>query len=202
MINLFIYLLPLSISFSINYLPHGNEGYWNEIQDKGHNIWVGWTQDSDINWCRTKSTLPFSIDKISLVIENLENYDRVFDRVKSSVLVDTNIVHITIDMPFPISDRDYIVRYKVEKQNSFYSYKFKAVEDTNIAIDENCIRLVNAAGEWYLKTTDSSSTEVSYTWNGELGGDFPDWALSRAWKKQGTEMIEWLRESLEEIYKD
>ena len=60
----------------------------------------------------------------------------------------------------------------------------------------------NAAGEWYLRVVDNSSTEVSYTWNGELAGDFPDWALTRAWSKQGNEMLEWLGESLDELYKE
>ena len=113
-----------------------------------------------------------------------------------------DIVHIRIDMPFPISDRDYIVQYKIEKESEYISYKFQAVKDTSIELNDGCIRLANAAGEWYLKAVNESSTKVVYTWNGELGGDFPDWALTRAWGKQGSEMIEWLSESLEELYKE
>ena len=82
------------------------------------------------------------------------------------------------------------------------SYKFRAVKDTTIPLNDDCIRLANAAGEWYLKWIDDSSTEVTYTWNGELAGDFPDWALTKAWTKQGNEMLEWLAESLEELYEE
>ena len=200
MINWIVYLSFISISFAVYHPIHGNADSWDTIQDS--EIWIGHHQDSDINWCRTKSTLPFDIQKISFIVEDLENYYNIFDRVKSSKLIDSSTVHIRIDMPFPISDRDYIVRYEENKIGSTYSYKFESVKDTSTPTDEGCVRLVNAAGEWYLKSLTDSSTEVSYTWNGELGGDFPEWALTRAWKKQGTEMIEWLSESLDEIYKD
>jgi hypothetical protein len=136
------------------------------------------------------------------MIEDLENYYQIFDRVKSSNVLTDDVVHIRIDMPFPISDRDYIVQYKIEKENEYISYKFQAVKDLDIPLNDGSIRLVNAAGEWYLKVVGESSTKVVYTWNGELSGDFPDWALTRAWTKQGNEMIEWLAESLEELYEE
>jgi hypothetical protein len=43
----------------------------------------------------------------------------------------------------------------------------------------------------------NKQTEVTYIWNGELLGDFPDWALKEAWTKQGNEVLTWLQESLE-----
>ena len=41
-------------------------------------------------------------------------------------------------------------------------------------------------------------TEVSYLWNGELRGDFPDWALSKAWVKHGNEVLDNLADKLKE----
>ena len=188
--------------FSIDHPAYESLDNWNILQGDEYEIWIGWLDTPEIDWARTTSTLPYSIDKISKMIEDLENYYQIFDRVKSSGIVADDIVHIRIDMPFPISDRDYIVQYKTEKNKDNISYKFQAVKDTNIELNDSCIRLVNAAGEWYLKAVSESSTKVVYTWNGELGGDFPDWALTRAWGKQGSEMIEWLSESLEELYKE
>ena len=42
-----------------------------------------------------------------------------------------------------------------------------------------------------------NQTEITYTWNGELLGDFPDWALTRAWEQQGSEVIAWLKEAID-----
>ncbi len=41
------------------------------------------------------------------------------------------------------------------------------------------------------------NTLVSYTWNGELLGDFPKFALERAWETQGNEIIHWIADALE-----
>ena len=60
---------------------------------------------------------------------------------------------------------------------------------------EDYIRLINAAGEWRLHSLNESHTEVTYIWNGELLGDFPNWALTRAWETQGNEVLNWLNEA-------
>ena len=195
-------IIASSVLFTINHPIHENLDNWNVLQGDDYEIWVGWLGTPDIDWCRTRSVLPYSMDKISKMIEDLENYYQIFDRVKSSDVITDDIVHIRVNMPWPVNDRDYIVKYIIRKEDKFISYKFNAVKDTNIPLNDSCIRLVNAAGEWYLKVVDESSTQVVYTWNGELAGDFPDWALTKAWNKQGNEMIVWLTESLEELYRD
>ena len=198
--KIIILLSTILMSSDINYPDHKISDSWITLNDD--NIWVGYLETETIDWCRTSSILPYNINDISLMIEDLSNYNNIFDRVILSDVVGKDIVHIRVDMPFPISDRDYIVKYTTEKSDYEISYKFKAADNISIDIDGNCIRLINAAGEWHLKESNSSNTVVTYTWNGELRGDFPSWALTRAWETQGLEMINWLRESLNEQNKD
>ena len=63
-------------------------------------------------------------------------------------------------------------------------------------MNKKYVRLVNSIGEWRITHLESNKTEITYTWNGELLGDFPDWALSRAWKQQGLEVITWIQEAV------
>ena len=198
--QILLLLLSTLMGSSLEYPDHNQSDNWVTLYE--NDIWVGYTETPNIDWCRTISRLPFSLDRISTMIEDLENYYQIFDRVTSSKIITNDVVHIRIDMPFPISDRDYIVRYTANKTGNNISYKFQAADDISIEINDSCIRLVNAAGEWYLRSIDDVTTEVIYTWNGELRGDFPSWALTRAWETQGLEMINWLRESLEKKYKE
>ena len=179
---------------------HGTKSGWIPLQNNDSGIWIGYTETTNIDWCRTISLLPYNIDRISKMIEDKGNYYKIFDRVTSSTIVRDDVVHIRIDMPFPISDRDYVVRYTIEDRFNEISYKFESAKDIYIPKFSSSIRLPNAAGEWYLRRIDDTSTEVVYTWNGELGGDFPSFALTRAWTTQGNEMIVWLKESLDELY--
>ena len=100
-------------------------------------------------------------------------------------------------MPFPFNGRDYIVSYTQLQEENDIIYRFNAVKDSEMPVHEDYVRLIHAAGEWRLHPLDDNNTEVTYTWNGELLGDFPDWALRRAWKTQGQEVMTWLKESIE-----
>ena len=133
----------------------------------------------------------------SLSDEDKENYYQIFDRIEYSKLLTPEIVHIKLDMPFPFYGRDYIVRYTQLQEERDFVYRFNAVKDSGIPVHEDYVRLIHAAGEWRLHPIDESSTEVTYIWNGELLGDFPDWALTRAWKTQGDEVLNWLKEAAE-----
>ena len=41
------------------------------------------------------------------------------------------------------------------------------------------------------------NTEVTYIWNGELLGDYPNFYLQTAWKTGGIEIMQELRQAIE-----
>ena len=189
-----ILILPLFL-FCSELLPPANHSNWNIIQND--EIWIGWTDYGNLQWCQAKSTLNAPLEKISTIIEDKANYPTVFKRVESVTIITDEIVHIVLDMPFPFYGRDYIVSYTQYEENGDPIYRFQSVQNTGISVHEDYVRLNNAAGEWHLHSIDSSHTEVIYIWNGELLGDFPDWALTRAWKTQGDEVFKWLKEAVQ-----
>ena len=190
-----IILLPLFL-FCSELLPPVDHSNWNIIQND--EIWIGWTDYGDLQWCCAKLTLNAPIEKISTIIEDKENYPEVFKRVESVTIITDEIVHIVLDMPFPFYGRDYIVSYTQYEENGDSFYRFQSVKNSEIPVHEDYVRLIHAAGEWRLHSLDAENTEVTYTWNGELLGDFPDWALTRAWGTQGKEVLTWLKDALEE----
>ena len=100
-------------------------------------------------------------------------------------------------MPFPFAGRDYVVKYIQEQVNDEFIYRFHAVIHPDAPLHSKYVRLIHASGGWRLKSLDTAKTEIIYTWNGELLGDFPNWALTRAWKQQGLEVMSWLEEAVE-----
>ena len=176
-------------------LPPKNLENWGILKDD--KIWIGWKHVGVFDWCRAKSILDAPITEIRRIIEDKANYPNVFKRVESVKIITDEIVYIALDMPFPFYGRDYVVKYIQEQNDSDFTYQFHAVVNPKAPTVDDYIRLVNAAGEWELKSLNSNQTEVSYTWNGELLGDFPNWALKRAWKQQGLEVITWLKEAID-----
>ena len=167
---------------------------WEFIQEGDINL--KWTTFQGYPICKMSTLLPYSIDSISKIIEDVEHYPNIFKRIHNVQIIEKNIVRIMLDMPLFLSDRDYVIKYKKNKKMTKWEFSFNAVTHKNAPIDKNYVRLLNAAGKWELSPKKKNETLLSYTWNGELLGDFPDFALQRAWKTQGNEIIHWVTNAL------
>lgn len=168
---------------------------WNVLQDG--QTWVGWTTYDGYPLCQARTSLPFSLEKVSGHIESVESYPDLFERITETRVLENDIVYVLLDMPFPFAGRDYIIQYTKVKNDRRWVFNFKSVTHNHAPKLPSHVRLINAGGEWILTTSESGSTLVTYSWNGELLGDFPNWGLTRAWKTQGTEVLNWLRTALE-----
>jgi len=168
---------------------------WNIIQKRV--IQIKWTDYEGYPICQTTSVLPFSMESISSIIEDVENYPSVFKRIHKTNTLEKDIVHVMLGMPLFLSNRDYVIQYIKSKNQNTWEFTFNAVKHIDAPEKNNYVRLVNAAGKWKLVPKNKNETTVSYTWNGELLGDFPSFALERAWKTQGNEIIHWLNDALE-----
>lgn len=177
-------ILPLS----------GKDGWTSMRNDK---VWVGYKYFDDLPWCRAISILPFSIEEISPIVGNFNIYSDIFSRIITSKIIDSNknIVYLKIDMPI-FNDRDYIVQYSSFDDNADAVYQWYSTKHQDVPEYDDIVRLNRAAGEWRLTPINDNQTKVSYTWNGELLGNFPGFYLTTAWETQGGEIIEWLEQAL------
>ena len=185
-----------TLLFSSDLIPPSSHSNWEILQD--NSVWIGWIDDGKFQWCRASTTISAPIEEVQEIIEDKENYPKVFKRIEKTTVFSDEIVHIILDMPFPFYGRDYIVRYTQLQQENDIVYRFTSVEDSGIPVHKDYVRLIHAAGEWRLHSLNNSITEVKYIWNGELLGDFPDWALTRAWKTQGNEVFKWLKDAVQD----
>ena len=145
---------------------------------------------------KSEIILDHSIQNVSKTIQDLDKYPQIFDRVSDALRLDHDVVQIVLDMPFPFSGRDYVIKYKVEQSNNRWFFSYYSVHHPEQISNKKYVRLPNAAGIWILESVNQSQTKVLYAWNGELLGNFPDFALEEAWITQGTEVLLWLDKAL------
>ena len=186
---IFTFILPI-----VKIPPQDIEG-WKILNEK--EPWVGYVEYENFPWCRATDIFPYSINEIEQFIGKFDTYSNTFSRMIDSDLVDTNVVYLRVDYPFFLSDRDYLVKYSRLTDNKDVYYKWIAEVHPEVPEYDNVVRLINAGGEWALKYIGDNSTKVSYSWNGELRGDFPSFSLNSAWNKAGTEIINELRHAIE-----
>ena len=190
--HLFINLLFISIVISS--IPTIDYNKWVSLQ-KG-DISIAYTE-KDYTWCFSMSTFNTGMEDLLDIIEDVENYYKTFDSIVKSSRNKNDIVHIMVDYPIPLSDRDYVVKFDKIIEDHEIIYRFHSATPFIIPENENYIRLNNAAGEWRLRDMNNGKILVTYTWNGELKGNAPMWILKRAWIRQGNEIMINLKERLE-----
>ncbi len=158
--------------------------------------WIGCQTVGELPWCRSVATIPGPMIKIHSLLNDFAGYPSFMDRVSETRVYSEGIVHIVLDMPFPFAHRDYVVKYTKSKDGDAIVFDFKATHHPSATAVDGSVRLPRAEGQWRLEAVGPGATRVTYTWCGELLGDFPSWALPTAWETQGAEVMNWLKEAL------
>ena len=189
-------VLGLALNQLLSLDLHGIETMtgWESLQSGA--VSISWRTYDNFPISKAETVLDHSIDRISKAIQDLDHYPDIFDRVTKTNRLETDVVQIVLDMPFPFDGRDYIVKYKIENLDDRWVFVFTAVDHPKGILYPDHVRLPNAAGIWILTELEPNKTKVQYAWNGELLGNFPDFGLTRAWVTQGTEVLNWLDEEL------
>jgi len=176
----------LIILFLFNYIFSENIN-WEILQENPVLIKV---LKEDYPKCSAEIIINQSVESILDVIEDVANYRTFFESIDISNINDNDEVRLAIDMPFPFSDRDYTVKFNRNENEFEVNYWYASIISEDYVLDENYVRLVDAKGGWNIsKVNSEKGVLVTYTWNGDMRGDFPGWAYSKAWVKQGNEIL-------------
>ena len=190
--SLLIFIHSFSVSLDLQDVNRLKN--WNLLQDNSVKIESCIYKGFPIS--KAETILEHNIEQIANIIKDLDNYPKIFERVTNTHRLGENVVHIILDMPFPFDGRDYIVEYEIIEKIDSWVFSFSAQKNNRNPKIDGHVRLPNAAGVWILNKTSKNSTKVTYAWNGELLGNFPDFGLERAWITQGSEVLGWLDQAL------
>jgi len=177
-------ILVVSIVFNVLIAEHNQ---WKILQENPVLIKV---IQEDYPKCSAEIFIDSSVENILEVIKDVSNYKLFFDSIFISEINDKDEVHLAIDMPFPFSNRDYTVKFNRNEDNYEVNYLYESIKSNDFTVDDNYVRLTDAKGGWVIsKIENPKGVLVTYTWNGDMRGGFPNWAYSKAWVRQGNEIM-------------
>lgn len=139
-------------------------------------------------WCRSIGIVELPIAQVSSTLENMAAHQALFASIVSIKVVAPDTMHITLDYPFPLSDRDYVAKYTRTVNGDIQSYTWVPAQHPDAPPVDGVVRLPKMAGEWRLEPA-GAHTKVTYTWEAEIAGQFPDALLPRARMKAGSEAL-------------
>ena len=106
------------------------------------------------------------------------------------------VVHGRHRLPWPFADRDYVVRYTLAVEDGRFSLEARSTTGAGPEPAPGVVRLVAVHSIWELRATGLDRCEVSYTYNGDLGGGVPAFVKGAAWKREAPQLFDGLRREI------
>lgn len=177
-------LLALLPSVALSAVP-GDSAGWQSLSTRP--VPIECTEVSGEPWCRSRGVVSAPIDQVSDALRNMRHNADAFESVVSIGILEEDVLHITLDYPFPLSDRDYVARYSFATEGDTQVLSWEPATHAGAPVGGN-VRLPKFAGEWRLSPR-AEGTLVQYTWHADVGGRLPAAAYDTARKKAGHEAL-------------
>jgi len=98
-------------------------------------------------------------------------------------------------LPWPLSDRDYVVEYRWVEEDGVFHLVATALDDAEPAPPKGVVRVVEMRTEWEIVAA-PGGTSVRYRYEGDTGGRIPKWAvraMRSGWRSRASVVIDQLR---------
>lgn len=157
-------------------------------------------QASGPAWVRGAAELPVAAEKIAALLADYANYAALFGPgLKSAVVIKqkepTARLHLVWHYPWPLKNRDGLVRYEMMKTDGG-GYQLEWRSDARPGDPQEGVRISRIEGRTRIIPLGPARSRVSYSYYGDLGGDFSAAAQEKAWRKEPVEYFAALRRAL------
>lgn len=148
-------------------------------------------------WIRGEGLIHTSAEKVFLLLSRFEEYGQLFHpAMKSATVLDrasnSARLHILWTYPFPLRDRDAIVRYQARREGNG-AFLIWWESDARPGDPHTGVRIEQVAGQTEVLPLDSLHCRLIYTCLGDLGGHFGKRIEEKAWRAEPIGYFEYLR---------
>jgi hypothetical protein len=146
-------------------------------------------------------TVPDSSEVVDAVLEDVESYPSWYARCLAAETLERvpgewRIVRMEIDLPFPVSDRDAVVRVERHQEGDVRVVRIDTAADAAPKV-EGFVRMPRIEGGWRLEPT-KDGTRVTYQQVNDPGGSLPAWLSNMLVTDQPATTLAGLRRTLDE----
>ena len=194
-----LFIMTVSLCFS-----QGKAGDWEITKDKdGIVVYTRPRNGGKLKETKTISDLKGGVDAIAGILKDYAKYKDWVDRTKESDVLkrpssNEYIVYFESASPWPVSNRDLVLRVKVDKMSDKYGYIFNQFYLPHyIPEKESIVRMADYDGHWEVSDNGDGTTHVVYYMFVDPGGNIPDWTLNMVTEDAPYKTLENLRNLVE-----
>ena len=138
---------------------------------------------SGLQVCRVETVMKASLNALVAMQRDAARIPQWMDGVKSSRIVQEAdnyyITHTLVPSPWPVKDRDSVVRSDIRQQDDgSVLIEFASVEGV-VPLQKNYERVQNVKGCWCFTPLQDGKTRVEYEVMVDPGGKLPAWLVNR-----------------------
>jgi ribosome-associated toxin RatA of RatAB toxin-antitoxin module len=156
------------------------ENVWQEvINSDGIVVWERAVEGSSFNEFKGETIIPVNKTEVLKILWDIKAFPKWLPDVTKAEIIkeindDTIIYHDTTTFPWPISDRDCIIRInKRNISNRAIEVKLNDIKDFNIPNSDGTVRVNDLRGRYSLESLGQENTKISYQLYYDPAGRIP-----------------------------
>ena len=138
-------------------------------------------------WGRGDAEIAAPLDRVVAHLTDFASVGKWMPRIADVRVIerrdDEAIVYFKLDLPWPLSDRDWTLRYRWRREGDRFLMTWSDANDRGPE-PGRAVRVATVRGYWELTAASSGTTRARYVFLAELGGSLPrSVAAETAWKQ-------------------
>jgi hypothetical protein len=155
---------------------------WDLKENKdGVKIFTRDIENSKIKAIRVECQLQASLSQVVAALMDIRNSEEWLYHTAGNYMVKQVspaelYYYSLIEMPWPVSNRDFIAHLKVTQDETTKTVTVDAPCVPNmVPVKPNVIRIANSKGKWVLYPVNKQEVKIIYTLHADPGGSIPAW---------------------------
>lgn len=170
----------------------GADASWAQLS--GGDPTIECTSVGDEPWCRSTGLVDAPLAQVTATLKNMAAHQDLFDSIVRIDVLEADTMHIVLDFPSPLSDRDYVAKYTLLTDGATQVFHWESVVHDAAPATSGIVRLPRMAGEWRL-TAEGTRTRVVYLWEADVQGSLPAFTQNKARTIAGNKALEDIRKA-------
>jgi hypothetical protein len=124
-------------------------------------------------YCQSTGVISAPVNQAVATFRELDRYQSRMGAISTIARLEPDVLHIVMDYPFPLDDRDYVARFTYAEREGGHVFAWQPVEHPKAPASTEAVRLTWLEGEWRF-AAEGAGTRVTYVWQADPGGSLPD----------------------------
>lgn len=176
------------------------------INKQGIKVWTQQIKDNPMMHYRAETTLNTSIENAVGLILDTDRGKTWIPYVTDIQVIDRDdaagefVIYIKFDFPFPLNDRDLVVKGKMSKNNKGQMIvKNTAIKDPRVPLKNNVIRITHYEGDWVLTKLSAKQVKVSTSGFADPAGSIPTSFVNTFVEQQPYQMLQRMKQYVKTV---